>query len=80
MQFYLCEEYTYPPGSEAVDPDIENCQVLGFAKVDNTDEAFSALLKDNAYLLDTRFGEVVGMELKNEDYRRRRSYFRLGAG
>jgi len=75
--FITAEGYTYQPGSEAVESDIENCQVLGFAKGNDADEAFSALLEENAYLLETSFDEVVCLELKDEDYRERKRYFCL---
>jgi len=75
--FITTEGYTYQPGSEAVEPDIENCQVLGFAKGDSADEAFKALLKENLYLLKTSFDEVVCLELKDEDYGERKKYFWL---
>lgn len=75
--FITTEGYTFQPGSEVLEPDIENCQVLGFAKGDNAEEAFEALLRENAYLLETSFDEVVCLELKNRDYRGRKQYFRL---
>jgi len=75
--FITNEGYTYQPGSEAVEPDIENCQVLGFAKGDSADEAFGVLLRENAYLLKTSFDTVVCLELKDKDYRRKKRYFRL---
>jgi len=73
--FITTEGYTYQPGSEAVEPDIENCQVLGFAKGDDAYEAYRALLKEYAYLLETSFEEVACLELKDEDYRERKRYF-----
>jgi len=75
--FITTEGYTYQPGSEAVEPDIENCQVLGFAKGNGPEKAFKALLEENAYLLDTSFDEVVCLELKDEDYGRKKRYFYL---
>jgi len=75
--FITTEGYTYQPGSEAVEPDIENCQVLGFAKGDDADAAFRTLIKKNPYLLDTNFDEVVCLELKEEDYRERKRCFYL---
>ena len=75
--FITTEGYTYQPGSEAAEPDIENCQVLGFAKENGPEEAFNALLEDNAYLLETSFDEVVCLELKDEDYGGRKRYFYL---
>jgi len=73
--FITTEGYTYQPGSKAAEPDIENCQVLGFAKGDDADEAFCVLLQENAYLLETSFEEVVCLELKDEDYRETKRCF-----
>jgi len=75
--FITAEGFTYQPGSEAVEPDIENCQVLGFAKGDDADEAFKTLLRENAYVMETSFDEVVCLELKDEDYGERKRYFYL---
>ena len=75
--FITTEGYTYQPGSKAAEPDIENCQVLGFAKGDSAEEAFKALLRENPYLLETSFDEVVCLELKNEDYGGRKKYLYL---
>ena len=75
--FITTEGYTYQPGSKAIEPDIENCQVLGFARGDSAEEAFRELLQENAYLLETSFDEVVCLELKDEDYRERKRYFYL---
>jgi len=75
--FITTEGYTYQPGSEEVEPDIENCQVLGFAKGDDADAAFCVLLQENAYLLETSFDEVVCLELKDEDYREKKRFLYL---
>ncbi len=75
--FITTEGYTYQPGSVAVEPDIENCQVLGFAKENNADKAFEVFLRENAYLLETSFDEIVCLELNDEDYRGRKRYFYL---
>ena len=75
--FITTEGYTYQPGSEAVEPDIKNCQVLGFAKGNDSYAAFCVLLQENAYLLETSFDEVVCLELKDEDYGGRKRCFYL---
>jgi len=75
--FITTEGHTYQPGSEAIEPDIENCQVLGFAKGNDADAAFKGLLKENPYLLETSFDEVLCLELKDEDYKERKRYFYL---
>ena len=76
--FITEEGVTYQPNSTSPEPDIENCQVIGFAKGNNGDEAFKILKKENEYLLDTNFNEIICMELKNEDYYGKAKYFSLG--
>ena len=66
--FITDEGYTYQPNSNSPEPDTDNCQVIGFAKGNNQDEAFANLIKDNEYLLDTNFNKIIALELKNEDY------------
>lgn len=76
--FITEEGITYQPNSVSPEPDIENCQVIGFAKGNNENEAFNNLTKDNEYLLDTNFNEIICIELKNEDYYNKTKYFQLG--
>jgi len=76
--FITEEGVTYQPNSISPEPDIENCQVIGFAKGNNEDEAFKNLTKDNEYLLDTNFNEIICVELKNEDYYHKAKCFSLG--
>jgi hypothetical protein len=76
--FITEEGITYQPNSTSPEPDIENCQVIGFAKGNNEDEAFKNLTKDNEYLLDTNFNEIICVELKNEGYYQKAKYFSLG--
>jgi len=78
MYIFITEEgYTYQPTSVSPDSDIENCQVIGFAKGTNENEAFKNLIKGNEYLLDTSFNEIICIELKHEDYFRSAKYFYL---
>ena len=76
--FITEEGVTYQPNSTSPEPDIENCQVIGFAKGNNEDEAFKNLTKDNEYLLDANFNEIICMELTNENYYQKAKYFYLG--
>jgi hypothetical protein len=76
--FITEEGVTYQPNSTSPEPDIENCQVIGFTKGKNEDEAFKNLIKENEYLLDTNFNEIICIELKNEDYYSKTKYFYLG--
>lgn len=69
--------YTFQPGSEAIEPDIENCQVIGFAQGINKKQAFKNLIRENAYLLETTFDELICLELQHTDYFKHRAYFYL---
>ena len=75
--FITNDGYTYQPNSNSPEPDVENCQVIGFAKGSNENEAFNSLIKENEYLLATNFNEIICIELKNEDYYQRSKYFYL---
>jgi len=50
--------------------DIENLQVLGISDGDDKEKAFKNFVKENEYLLDTDFNEIITMELadKNQYY------------
>ena len=61
--FLTSEGYTFQPQSECLEPDIDNLQVIGFAKGTNSQEAFYNLVKNNEYLLKTTFEEVFCYEL-----------------
>lgn len=65
--FITTEGLTFQPNSESPEPDIENCQVIAFSYGNDVRDAFENMLKDNRYLLETNFDEVIGMELKNEE-------------
>ena len=75
--FITTEGYTFQPGSESIEPDVENCQVIGFAKGKDPKQAFQNLIQENQYLLDTSFDELILLELKNLDYFEHRGYFHL---
>ncbi|MBU2043676.1 MAG: hypothetical protein KJ619_00380 [Candidatus Omnitrophica bacterium] len=61
--FISAEGYTYQPGSESIQPDIENLQVIGFAKGNNSKNAFRKLVQENGYLAETSFDEIISYEL-----------------
>jgi hypothetical protein len=67
--FITTEGHTFQPNTEAIEPDIENCQVIGFADGLNPPQAFENLLRDNSYLSQTTFNELICYELRN-DYRK----------
>lgn len=75
--FITTEGYTYQPNSKSIEPDIENCQVIGFAEGRDIDNALENVLTENKYLLKTTFDEVVGYELKHRNRRKFAKYFYL---
>jgi hypothetical protein len=74
--FLSFEGFTFQPGSEATEPDIENLQVIGMARGTCPDNAFIALLKENPYLASTSFEELICLELA-EDSEKTKKYFYL---
>jgi len=42
--FITTEGYTFQPVSESLEPDVENCQVMGFAQGINKKQAFKNLV------------------------------------
>ena len=77
--FITTEGFTFQPGSESPEPDVENCQVIGFAKGNSIEEAFENLMAENKYLLKTSFDEITGYELRHHDYRKSSKTFCLSA-
>ena len=80
MKFYIYitkEGYTSQPNNNNSEPDIDNCQVIGFSKGNNENEAFKDLIKENKHLLNTSFNELRCIELKNKDYANKSKYVYL---
>jgi len=63
--FITTEGYTYQPDSVSIEPDIENCQVLGFGQGIDEQEAFIDFNNKNLWLNETKFDKVIAYELKN---------------
>lgn len=74
--FITSEGYTFQPESTSIEPDIENCQVIGFAKGENPKQAFQNMIQENKNLLETTFDELICYELKDYD---EKSYFYLNS-
>lgn len=74
--FLTTEGYTFQPNSESIDPDIDNLQVIGFAKGENSKKAFQSLLRENNYLKNTTFDEMFSYEL-SKDFLKTKNYFSL---
>ena len=64
--FYTSEGFTFQPESESIEPDIENCQILGWADGKTPQEAFENLKEENDFLKETNFNEVICQELANK--------------
>ncbi|KNZ68294.1 hypothetical protein Tfer_3161 [Thermincola ferriacetica] len=64
--FLTSEGYTFQPDSDSVEPDIDNCQVIGFSEGENAEEAFRNLLQENEYLLETKFDEIYCYQLADK--------------
>ena len=73
--FLSAEGVTFQPNSESIEPDIDNLQVIGFAKGRNPDEAFKNLKKETPHLLETNFSEMFSYELSNEYEASRKYHF-----
>lgn len=71
--FITNEGVTFQSNSDSDIPDVENMQVIGFEKGKDIIEAFNKLKDNNTYLLDTNFDEIIGIELKNQNF----EYFNL---
>ena len=61
--FISTEGHTYQPNSVSTEPDIENCQVLGYGDGENSREAFKNLIENNNYLMATAFDEIICLQL-----------------
>ena len=60
--FYTSEGFT----EDKQNKPTENCQILGWSKGKNSQEAFRNLLKENKYLEEIDFNEVMCQELVDE--------------
>jgi len=74
--FLTAEGFTLQPNSESEEPDIENLQVIGFAKGQDSKDAFQQLLKESNYLMDTSFDEIFSYKL-SKDYEKKRTHYHL---
>lgn len=77
FMFLTTEGYTFQPGSEESEPDVENCQVIGWARGNDAQAAFRNLLTENEWLLETTFDELTAYELRHCDYERHAADFSL---
>ncbi|MHA1126899.1 MAG: hypothetical protein ACTSO7_13915 [Candidatus Heimdallarchaeota archaeon] len=78
--FFTLEGETYSPYFSHIEEsgkDSNNLQIIGFAKGNTEQEAFSNLVKENDYLLETTFNELTAIELKDSELQR--NYFFLNS-
>lgn len=64
--FITAEGYTYQPNSQAIEPDAENCQVIGFASGTCENTAFENLRENSPWLLKSKFNELISYELLSD--------------
>jgi hypothetical protein len=64
--FYTAEGLTFQPNSYSDDGEVENCQILGWAKGYNPKDALMNLKIENPWIEESEFKEVIASELKNE--------------
>jgi len=61
--FVTTEGFTYQPGSETIEPDVANLQVVGFGEGTNPDEALANMLETHQWIQNTTFSEVLCYQL-----------------
>lgn len=49
---------------DLIEPDVDNYQVLGYGEGLTEEEAFKDFLANNRWLENTKFKEVIGLEIK----------------
>ncbi|NJE02122.1 hypothetical protein [Thermococcus sp. JdF3] len=64
---------TYSSPNE-IYPDVGNFQVLGFGEGLNEEGAFEDFIKNNKWVLETQFNEVICIEVKSRIYQGKRFY------
>jgi len=74
--FLTSEGYTYQPDSKSSEPDSDNLQVIGVSEGSTSKMAFENLIKNNGYLLETKFEEIFCYKL-SPDFKESMSYFSL---
>ena len=63
--FLTDEGFTYSGNEGAIEPDVENLQVLGFAKGKDEKDALSNLLSENPHISDM-FSSAIAIEVKGK--------------
>ncbi len=74
--FLTTEGFTFQPGSETIDPDIDNCQVIGFGSGACARDSFNDMIKNNPWLEETNFDEIYCYKMA-PDYQEGKEFFSL---
>ena len=61
--FVTMEGSTYEPGSESMEPDVANLQVIGLGEGVTPEEALQRMLEDKEWIKQTAFSEVLCYQL-----------------
>lgn len=69
------EGFAFQPDSNSVEPDIENCQLIGFSSGRTEEEALINLIRENPYLLETKFDKLVFYELASNYKKTSRRFY-----
>ena len=64
--FLTTEGSTFQPRSISSEPDIENMQVIGFARGDTVQDAATRLVDLNEFLADTSFDDIFAIQIADE--------------
>lgn len=64
--FLTTEGSTFQPDSKSLEPDIENMQVIGFARGNTVQDAAMRLVESNSYFAETSFEEIFAIQLADE--------------
>ncbi len=75
--FITSEGATFQPNSDSAQPDVENMQVLGFANGVDEQHAFSSLLSENPWILESSFASATCIELKESRYENHSAHFAI---
>lgn len=73
--FVTSEGSTFQPNPEQIGTEIDNLQVLGFSEGRDDQHAFENLLKENAWVGQTTFNEILCIELLHLDYQNNSTRF-----
>jgi len=63
--FITPDGVTYSSPSE-IYPDVDNFQVLGYGEGETEEDAFEDFIKQNKWVLDTEFKEIICIEIKTK--------------